>query len=193
MSVVLYCKPLCDCSGCDVFFCFIFFYTTQNELFYSVLYVIQQKAPLLFFLGMLLSLSFTNSSSSALSIHCCCLEHAAYCALCTGLHGVVTSFATSVFNFESLCLLNDTRYVHCVQVLPTVGGLFASHELHNAYWSRNICKMCFSIEFSVLRKRGCVQSFDKSVLAQSLEFWRKGGCVQSFEKKGMGFVNSVYR
>lgn len=45
------------------------------------------------------------------------------------------------------------------------GWHFASHELHNAYWSRDICKMCFS----------------------------KAKCVWRFEKKGMGFVNSVYR
>ena len=72
--------------------------------------------------------------------------------------GVVTSFAIGVFNYESLCLLNDTRYVHCVQVLLTVGGI-----LHHMSFTMHIgaeiyakCVLARQNVFRVLRKRGWV-------------------------------------
>ena len=114
--------------------------------------------------------SDTNSSSFASSIHCCCLEHGSI--LCT-LHWpicVVTSFATSVFNFESLCLLNDTRYVHCVQVLLTVGGI--------------LDHMSFTMHIGA-------EIYAKCVLARQNVFRVLSSGAQSFEKRRMGFVNSV--
>ena len=72
--------------------------------------------------------------------------------------GVVTSFAIGVFNYESLCLLIDTRYVHCVQVLLIVGSI-----LHHMSFTMHIgaelyakCVLARQNVFRVLRKRGWV-------------------------------------
>ncbi len=56
---------------------------------------------------------------------------------------VVTALATSVFNFESLCVMNDARCVHCVQILLTVAKHFASHELSFENVSRVLLQLVF--------------------------------------------------
>ncbi len=43
---------------------------------------------------------------------------------------VVTALATSVFNFESLCVMNDARCVHCVQILLTVASILHHMSFH---------------------------------------------------------------
>ncbi len=77
---------------------------------------------------------------------------------------VVTALATSVFNFESLCVMNDARCVHCVQILLTVASILHHMSFHLRIWAELFCNLCFS----------------------------KEKCVKIYENGGLCFVNCVF-
>ncbi len=77
---------------------------------------------------------------------------------------VVTALATSVFNFESLCVMNDARCVHCVQILLTVASILHHMSFHLRIWAEFFCNLCFS----------------------------KEKCVKIYENGGLCFVNCVF-
>jgi len=62
---------------------------------------------------------------------------------------VVTALATSVFNFESLCVMNDARCsLCCIQILLS---------FHLRLWAELFCNLCFS-------KEKCVKIYENGGL-----------------------------